>query len=51
MWQTKGMGGQERYMGFSDFGLYALVNRQFKEYLSGKTFVSSQNSKVLQKFG
>jgi hypothetical protein len=45
------MGGQERNMGFSDFGLYALVHRQFKEYVSGKTFVSSQTSKVLKKLG
>ena len=45
------VGGQKRNMGFPDFGLYALVHRQFKEYLSGKTFVSSQTSKVLQKLG
>ena len=38
---------------FSDFGLHvhALVHMQFKEYVSGKTFYSSQTSKVLQKLG
>ena len=44
---SRGMGGQEKKMGFSDIGLYALVHKQFQKSISGKSFVSSPTSKVM----
>ena len=37
------MGGQEKKIDFSDFGLY--VHRQFKKSVCGKNFVYSPTSK------
>ena len=38
------MGGQEKKMGFSDSGLYALAHKGFPKAESGKSFVSSPTS-------
>ena len=39
--------GQKGKMGFSDFGLYALVHKEFLKTESGKSFVSSSASNVI----